>query len=99
MISFKIRSITDDFEFVKGFVAESLDEEKRKLRYAYKKTAKIIKQFEKKFKIKSNDFIKKLKKGEIEETEETFDWFAECKAAKEIERKLKAISSIEICRG
>ena len=43
-------------------------------------------------------FIEKCRKGEIEENNETFDWWAEMKLANVLQEKIKTIEDIEICQ-
>ena len=43
-------------------------------------------------------FIEKFRKGEIEENDETFDWWAETKLANVLQEKIKTIEDIEICQ-
>lgn len=101
MTTLKIKNISENYDdIVKEFVFDGLEEEKKKLKYAYNKTLSIIKSFEKKFGISTSSFINKFKNGEIEENNDTFDWWAETKVKEELEKKLNIISNIsnvEIC--
>lgn len=43
-------------------------------------------------------FIEKFKNGEIEENDDTFNWWAEYKLRSELSQKIKTIEDIEICQ-
>jgi hypothetical protein len=43
--------------------------------------------------------LEKFKKGEIQENDETFSWWAETRLIKELEEKLKTLEGIEICQA
>ena len=44
----------------------------------------------------SADFIEKFKNGEIEENDDTFNWWAEYKLRSEFSQKIKTIEDIKI---
>ncbi|HLP46877.1 MAG TPA: hypothetical protein VK469_13065 [Candidatus Kapabacteria bacterium] len=69
-------------------VSDGILEEKEKIDYALEKSAKIIKKYEEKYKMSSEEFLKRFKKGEIEEDDDTFSWWAELKVSQELETKL-----------
>ena len=98
MITVNIKSINGEFETLKGLLFDGIREEKRKIEYALGLSDEIIRKFEQKYDISTSSFLEKFKRGDIEENEETFQWWAEVKVANELKEKLKAITEIEICQ-
>ncbi len=90
--------MSDDKETVKGLLSEGLNEEKRKIEFALKISNSKIKEYEGKYGISTTAFIEKFGKGEIDENDETFEWWSETKLADELKEKLETIENIEICQ-
>lgn len=97
MITVNIKSINGEFETLKGLLFDGIREEKKKIEYALELSDEIIRKYEQKYDISTSFFLEKFRKGDIEENEETFQWWAEVKLANELKEKLKAITGIEIC--
>lgn len=76
-------------ELVKNFIINGFEEQKKKLQYTLMLTNKIILKFEKKFGITTSEFLQKFMSGEIEENSETFEWWAESKLLKELQKKIR----------
>lgn len=96
MTTLTLKSVSANKDDFKNIIFNGLAEEKRKLNYSLEKTKNIIKKFEKKYGFSTSTFLKKFKKGEIEETEEIFDWWAESKIIDELDNKLNILYSIEV---
>ncbi len=93
-----IKSSSTDIETIRSFISEALKEERKKIEYALEVTIAAIKRFEEKFGLTTNMFLKDFKEGNIEESEETFEWWAEAKLENELRKKLEMIEGIEICQ-
>ncbi|MDQ1349798.1 MAG: hypothetical protein QG657_99 [Acidobacteriota bacterium] len=98
MLELNLRTTSGDISSFKKIVSDGIIEEKKKIDYALEKTNRIIKGYEEEYKMSSEDFLKRFKKGEIEEDNDTFTWWAELKVSKELEEKLLMVDTIEICQ-
>lgn len=98
MLELNLKTTSGDISSFKKIVADGIQEEKKKIDYALEKTARIIKRYEEEYKMTSEDFLTRFSKGEIEEDDETFTWWAELKVSKELEEKLLMVDTIEICQ-
>lgn len=98
MLELNLKTTSGDISSFKKIVADGIIEEKKKIDYALEKTNRIIKGYEEEYKMSSEDFLKRFKKGEIEEDNDTFTWWAELKVSKELEEKLLMVDTIEICQ-
>ncbi len=98
MVTLNVKSVSGEIETIRKFLQDGLEEEKRRVEYALDLTVKTVKNFEAKFGMSTGIFLEKFKSGEIKESEETFEWWAEAKLAGELKEKLKTITSIEICQ-
>ena len=98
MLELNLRTTSGDISSFKRIVSDGILEEKKKIDYALEKTTRIIKGYEEEYKMSSEEFLKRFKKGEIEEDNDTFSWWAELKVSKELEEKLLMVDTIEICQ-
>lgn len=98
MVTLNVKSISGEEETIKKILQDGLEEERKRIEYALDITLKAIKAFEKKTDMSTDIFIEKFRSGEIEENEETFEWWAEAKLANELKEKLQTITTIEICQ-
>ena len=98
MLELNLRTTSGDISSFKRIVSDGILEEKKKIDYALEKTTRIIKGYEEDYKMSSEEFLKRFKKGEIEEDNDTFSWWAELKVSKELEEKLLMVDTIEICQ-
>lgn len=98
MVTLNVKSVSGEEETVKKILQDGLEEERKRIEYALDMTLKAIKTFEKKSGMSTDIFIEKFRSGEIEENEETFEWWAETKLANELKEKLQTITTIEICQ-
>lgn len=57
------------------------------------------KKYEEKYGISTSVFIEKFRNREIEEDDDTFNWWAEEKLVNELKQKLSIIENIEICQS
>ena len=87
MTTLTLKSASANKDDFKNIIYDGLVEEKQKLNYSLEKTINIIKKFEKKYGFSTSIFLKRFKKGEIEETDETFDWWAESKILNVLKNK------------
>ena len=98
MVTVNVKSATGDVATVKELLIEGLKEERKRIEFALERTNSLIKTYEEKYGISTTAFIEKFRKGEIEENDETFDWWAETKLANVLQEKIKTIEDIEICQ-
>jgi hypothetical protein len=98
MLELNLRTTSGDISSFKKIVSDGILEEKKKIGYALEKTTGIIKRYEEEYKMSSEEFLKRFKRGEIEEDNDTFSWWAELKVRKELEEKLLMVDTIEICQ-
>jgi hypothetical protein len=97
MLELNLKTTSGDISSFKKIVSDGILEEKKKIDYALEKTARIIKRYEEEYNMSSEDFLKRFKKGEIEEDNDTFTWWAELKVCKELEEKLLMVDTIYFC--
>lgn len=98
MVTLNVKSILGGEETVKKILQDGLEEERKRVEYALNMTMKAIRTFEERFGMSTDIFIEKFRSGEIEENEETFEWWAETKLADELKETLQTITTIEICQ-
>jgi hypothetical protein len=98
MVTVNVKSASGDVDTVKELILEGLKEEKKRIEFALARTTSIVKAYEEKYGISTSTFIEKFKRGEIEENDDTFDWWAEAKMSNELREKINTIANIEICR-
>ncbi|MGE5339945.1 MAG: hypothetical protein ACM3SY_00555 [Candidatus Omnitrophota bacterium] len=98
MLALSLKTEYGDLPTLKRIVSDGLSEERKKILYALDKTSGIIKNFETKYNLSSEEFLKKFKKAEIDDNGDSFEWWAELKVIKELEEKLEIIEDIEICQ-
>jgi len=98
MLELNLKTASGDISSFKKIVSDGILDEKKKIDYALEKSTRIIKKYEEEYKMSSEEFLKRFKKGKIEEEDNTFSWWAELKVSKELEDKLIMIDSIEICQ-
>ncbi len=97
ILRLSVKSKYGESELVKGLILNAITEEKKRLEYALKVSLKAIKEYETKYGLSTPVFLEKFKKGEIQENDDTFSWWAETRLIKELEEKLKTLEGIEIC--
>lgn len=99
MVTVNVKSTSGEAETIKELLAGGLEEEKRRIKFAIEMSVSKIEKYEEKYGISTNVFIKKFKNREIEENDETFNWWAEEKLVNELKEKLSIIEDIEICQS
>lgn len=98
MVTLNIRSVAGEADTVKGFLTEGLEEEKKRIKFALEVSVSKIKGYETKFGIPTATFIEKFKNGEIDENDDTFNWWAEERLSLELLQKINILENIEICQ-
>lgn len=98
MATLNIKSTSGETDTIKKLLTNGLEEEKRRIKFALDLSDSTIRNYEEKYHMSSADFIKKFKNGEIEENDDTFNWWAEYKLKSELSQKIKTIEDIEICQ-
>ncbi|MBM4065412.1 MAG: hypothetical protein FJ266_07185 [Planctomycetes bacterium] len=98
MATLNIKSTSGETDTIKKFLTDGLEEEKRRIKFALDLSDSTIRNYEKKYHMSSAAFIERFKNGEIEENDDTFNWWAEYKLRSELLQKIKTIEDIEICQ-
>lgn len=98
MVTLNVKSISGGEETVKKILQDGLEEERKRVEYALNMTMNAIRIFEERFAMSTDIFIEKFRSGEIEENQETFEWWAETKLADKLKETLQTITTIEICQ-
>jgi hypothetical protein len=98
MATLNIKSSSGETDTIKKLLTNGLEEERRRIKFALDLSDSIIRNYEEKYHMSSADFIRKFKNREIEESDDTFNWWAEYKLRSELSEKIKTIEDIEICQ-
>ena len=98
MATINITSSHGEDATLKELLIEGIKEEKKKVEYALSISSGIISNKESKYGIPTGEFLEKFKKGEINEDEDTFQWWTEYKLWNILREKLETLNHIEICR-
>ncbi|MBW7941359.1 MAG: hypothetical protein H3C64_02940 [Candidatus Kuenenia stuttgartiensis] len=99
MVTLNVKSISGEAETIKELLAGGLEEEKRRIKFAIEMSLSKTKKYEEKYGISTSVFIEKFRNREIEEDDDTFNWWAEEKLVNELKQKLSIIENIEICQS
>ncbi|WKZ15025.1 MAG: hypothetical protein QY317_14090 [Candidatus Jettenia caeni] len=99
MVTINVKSTSGETEIIKRLLSGGLEEEKRRIKFAIEISASKIKKYEEKYGISTSVFTDKFKNREIEESDDTFNWWAEEKLVNELKQKLSIIENIEICQS
>jgi len=97
MATLNIKSSSGETDTIKKLLTNGLEEERRRIKFALDLSDSTIRNYEEKYHMSSADFIEKFKNGEIEENDDTFNWWAEYKLRNELSQKIRTIEDIEIC--
>lgn len=97
MATLGIKCRQGDEETVTRFLLDGLLEEKKKLEYAISISEENIMLKEKKHGMSSAVFLERFGRREIDENDDTFQWWAELKLSKSLSAKLEKLNGIEIC--
>ena len=98
MVTLNVKSVSGEAETIKELLAGGLEEEKRRIKFAIEMSVTKIKKYEEKYGISTSAFIGKFKNREMEEDDDTFNWWAEEKLINELKQKLSILENIEICQ-
>ncbi len=90
--------IKKDFSLqeVSNVIRSALALDERIAKHKKAKYANICKNFEAKYEMSSNVFIKKFDSGELDERDAFFDWYAAKKALDNWSKKLDILSGISL---
>ena len=99
MATVNIKSTSGETATIKKLLSDGIEEEKRRMKFALDLSDSTIRNYEEKYHMSSADFIEKFKNGEIEENDDTFNWWAEYKLRSELSQKIKNSSSDTITQN
>jgi len=81
---------------VSEVIRAALDQNERVAKYKIKKYSSICENFEKKYGMDSDLFMKKFDSGDLGDDDDFFDWYAAKRGLDIWNKKLKIISGIQI---
>ncbi|MBI5142960.1 MAG: hypothetical protein HZA20_12345 [Nitrospirae bacterium] len=84
-----IKCLQGDEETVRELVIDGLMEEKKRIEYALSISEAIIRQQESNHGISSAVFIDQFRNNQVDENDDTFQWWAELKLAEKLNSKLE----------
>ncbi|MDI6794403.1 MAG: hypothetical protein QME81_16315 [bacterium] len=82
---------------VENSIKSALDREVRALEMGISLSKKALKQFEKKYKMPSEEFFTKMEEGELGDSLDFIEWAGECELLLRTEQKFEALKGIRIC--
>lgn len=81
---------------VSNVIRSALAMDERMAKYRKAKYANVCKNFEVKYKINSDTFMRKFDSGELDDRDDFFDWYAAKKGLDIWNRKLEILSGITL---
>jgi len=87
---------TSDIARFKPLLETALDREARLLEYSIQHNREALTPYEERSKISTDEFERKFKSHEIEETLEFLDWWMEIEALRHLEAQLAAIKEAHV---
>ena len=87
---------TNANELLKPLLEVAIQNQLKALQHGIQRTKERVAEFEKRAKISSAEFEKKLQNGEITETIETIDWNMELAALRLLEGQYQSLSEAKI---
>jgi hypothetical protein len=92
----QIKIETSDIERFKPLLETALDREARLLEYSIQRTREALAPFEERYHMSTDEFERKFKSREIEETLDFLDWWMEVEALRHLEAQHSAIKEARI---
>ena len=89
-----ITLVSEHDKELQPLVKSAIDNELRLLEAGLLQTAQRLKQFEKKFNVKTSDFIRRYENDEIEETLDAAEWIGEFRMHERFIEKIEALKGI-----
>lgn len=87
---------TSDLERLKPLLETALDREARLLEYSIQRTREAMLPYEERYKMSTDEFERKFKSREIEETLEFLDWWMEVEALRHLEAQRNAVKEARV---
>lgn len=87
---------TNDIARFKPLLETALDREAKLLEYSIQRTREALAPYEERHKMSTDEFERKFKSREIEETLEFLDWWMETEALRHLEAQLNAIKEARV---
>jgi hypothetical protein len=87
---------TSDLEQFKSMLKTALGREAKLLEYSIERTRKALAPFEARFHMSTDEFERKFKNREIEETLDFLDWWMELEALRHLETKRNLIQDARV---
>lgn len=87
---------TNANESIKPLVEVAIRNQLKTLQHGIARTKERIAEFERRAKMSSTEFEKKLQEGQVEETVETIDWNMELTALRLLEGQYQSLSEAKI---
>ena len=87
---------TSNLEQFKSMLKTALGREAKLLEYSIERTRKALAPFEARYQMSTDDFERKFKNREIEETLDLLDWWMEVEALRHLEAKRNLIEDSRV---
>lgn len=87
---------TSNLEQFKSMLKTALGREAKLLEYSIERTRKALESFEARYHISTDEFERKFKNREIEETLDFLDWWMEVEALRHLEAKHRLIQDARV---
>jgi len=87
---------TKNAETLKPLVRAALEREVKLIEYSVKRTRDALQVFEQRFNMMTEEFERKYRSGEIEETMDTIDWWMETEALHYLEGQLHSMREAQL---
>lgn len=87
---------TSNLEQFKSMLKTALEREAKLLEYSIQRTREALVPFEKRFNMSTDEFERKFKAREIEETLDFLDWWMEVEALRHLEAKRNLIKDARV---
>jgi hypothetical protein len=87
---------TSNLEQFKSMLKAALGREAKLLEYSIQRTREALAAFEKRFNMSTDEFERKFKAREIEETLDFLDWWMEVEALRHLEAKRNLIKEARV---
>ena len=87
---------TENADALKPLVRAAMERETKLLEHSVQRTREALKAFEERFGITTEEFERKFKAREIEESLEVLDWWMEVEALHHLENQLQSMREAQV---
>ncbi len=87
---------TENADALKPLVRAAMDREAKLLEHSVERTRAALEAFEKRYDMTTEEFERKFKAREIEETVDLLDWWMEVEAMRHLENQLQSMREAQV---